>query len=145
MGNNAFGFPRDLFLGFDSLFDQINNASQQSYPPYNVVKKGTDQYLIEIAVAGFKREDITITTDKGNLIVEGSIKDDDGSENDNYLHRGISTRKFRREFTLADTIELAGADLVDGMLVIGLINKVPEEEKPQTIALGTLNQELLLG
>jgi len=139
-------FQRDLFFGFDSLFDSINTPQkQQSYPPYNVIKKGDNHYFIEIAVAGFKDSDINLTLEKGVLTVEGTRPLTD-TVND-YVHKGISNRDFTRSFTLADTIKVVGADIVDGLLLIGLENDIPEEEKPQTINLGEFSKkakELLL-
>jgi len=141
------GFPRDLFLGFDSLFDALNapNTSNQSYPPYNVIKKGDNHYFIEIAVAGFKDDDINLTLEKGILTVEG--KKNEKSDED-YIHRGISNRTFTRTFTLADTIKVVGADIIDGLLLIGLENVIPEEDKPRTINLGEFTKsakKILLG
>jgi len=149
MSSNAVHYPRDVFLGFDSLFDEINRINnvkrQQSYPPYNVVKKDDDHYLIEIAVAGFSKDDIDLTLEKGVLTVEGKQKTEDTKD---YIHKGISARSFVRNFTLAETIRVVGADVVDGMLLIGLENVVPEEDKPQTINLGEFTKQakkLLLG
>jgi molecular chaperone IbpA len=149
MTSNSIQFPRDIFLGFDSIFDEIHRANQgqktQSYPPYNVIKKDDDHYLIEIAVAGFKKEDIDLTLEKGVLTIEGKKQSEDTND---YVHKGISARNFRRSFTLADTIEVVGADVIDGMLLIGLENVVPEEEKPKTINLGEFSKQakkLLLG
>ncbi len=138
---------RDLFFGFDQLFDQINNPQkQQSYPPYNVVKKDDNHYMIEIAVAGFKDHEIALTLEKGTLTITGTK---DGEDKSDYIHKGISTRGFTRSFTLAETIKVVGADIVDnGLLMIGLENKIPEEEKPQTINLGEFSKKakkLLLG
>lgn len=146
---NAFNYPRDLFLGFDSLFEEMNrlnhNGKSQTYPPYNVVKKDENHYLIEIAVAGFSKDDINLTLEKGVLTVEGKKQAEDTNE---YIHKGISARNFKRSFNLADTIEVVGADVIDGMLYIGLENVVPEEEKPTTINLGEFAERaktLLLG
>lgn len=140
-------FQRDLFFGFDDLFESLNKPQQQqSYPPYNVVKKDDNHYLIEIAVAGFKSEDIDLTLEKGTLTVEGTKGNTDDLTN--YVHKGISNRNFKRSFTLADTINVVGADIVDGLLLIGLENEIPEEDKPQTINLGEFGKkakELLLG
>ena len=144
-------FPRELFLGFDTLFDSLNRidevrSRQPSYPPYNVVKKDDNHYLIEIAIAGFTKEDIDLTLEKGVLTIEGEKKSE---KKDNiYIHQGISARAFRRSFTLADTIKVVGADVVNGMLVIGLENVVAEEDKPQKINLGEFSKtakNLLLG
>jgi molecular chaperone IbpA len=140
-------FQRDLFFGFDDLFESLNNPTQQQpYPPYNVVKKDDNHYLIEIAVAGFKSDDITLTLEKGVLIVEGSKKLKDTTTD--YVHKGISARDFTRSFTLAETIKVVGADIVDGLLMIGLENIIPEEDKPRTINLGEFAQKdkkILLG
>jgi molecular chaperone IbpA len=150
MTSNSIQFPRDIFLGFDSLFDEMHRLNtvqkQPSYPPYNVIKKDDDHYLIEIAVAGFSKDDINLTLEKGVLTIEGKKKEE--SKEDIYLHQGISARAFKRSFTLADTIEIVGADVIDGMLVVGLENVVPEEEKPKTINLGEFTKQakkLLLG
>ena len=103
-------YQRDMFFGFDSLFDAINNPQQQqSYPPYNVIKKGENHYFIEIAVAGFKSNDIDLTLEKGKLTVSGTKKLKDTATE--YVHKGISARDFSRTFTLADTIEVVGADI----------------------------------
>jgi molecular chaperone IbpA len=143
MTSNSIQFPRDIFLGFDTLFDEmhrLNTAQKQpSYPPYNVIKKDDDHYLIEIAVAGFSKDDINLTLEKGVLTIEGKKKEE--SKEDIYLHQGISARAFKRSFTLADTIEIVGADVIDGMLVVGLENVVPEEEKPKTINLGEFSKQ----
>jgi len=135
-------FQRDLFFGFDSLFDSINQPQQQAYPPYNVVKVGDSHFLIELAVAGFKSEDINLTLEKGVLTVSGAKGEEEERE---YAHKGISTRSFSKNFTLSDTIKVVGADIIDGLLLIGLENVVPEEDKPKTINLGDFNKELLLG
>ena len=150
MSNLAFNFPRDTFLGFDSLFNtlsemNVNTARGVGYPPYNVIKRDDGHFLIEIAVAGFKKEDIDLTLEKSVLTITGKHK---GSSNTrDYAHRGISQRAFERSFTLSDTIKVVGADIVDGLLVVILENDIPEEDKPQTINLGSLNKaaKLLLG
>jgi len=148
MTNTLHNFPRDVFLGFDTLLDRldrIDNASKQTYPPYNVIKKDDNHYLIEIAIAGFNREDIDLTLEKGVLTVEGEKTAEDTNK---YVHKGISARNFRRVFTLADTIKVVGADVINGMLYIGLENVVPEEDQPQKINLGQFAKsakKLLLG
>jgi molecular chaperone IbpA len=100
--------------------------------------------IIEIAVAGFSKHDIDLTLEGGVLTVTGNKKT--GADKREYTHRGISARGFERAFTLADTIKVIGADIVDGLLVIILENNIPEEDKPQTINLGALSaaQSLLL-
>ena len=150
MSNLAFNFPRDTFLGFDSLFNtlaetNIESARGVGYPPYNVIRKDDGHFLIEIAVAGFSKDDIDLTLEKGVLTVTG--KKHSSTDTRDYTHRGISQRGFERSFTIADTIKVIGADIVDGLLVIILENDIPEEDKPQTINLGSLNKaaKLLLG
>ncbi|MBI33548.1 MAG: heat-shock protein [Gammaproteobacteria bacterium] len=154
MSNLAINFPRNTFFGFDSIFDQIerlenskpNFGRGQGYPPYNVIKKDDTHYLIEIAVAGFNKDDISLTLEKGELTIEGDAHH--GEDKRDYTHRGISARKFIRKFTLSETMVVVGADIVDGLLVIGLENQIPEEDKPKTIKLGDLDKsakQLLLG
>jgi molecular chaperone IbpA len=150
MSNLAFNFPRDTFLGFDQLFNtlaetNVENARGIGYPPYNVIRKDDGHFLIEIAVAGFNKNDIDLTLEKGVLTVTG--KKAGHADTRDYTHRGISQRGFERSFTIADTIKVIGADIVDGLLVIILENDIPEEDKPQTINLGSLNKaaKLLLG
>jgi molecular chaperone IbpA len=143
MSNLAFNFPRDTFLGFDQLFNTLaetpmENARGVGYPPYNVIRKDDGHFLIEIAVAGFSKDDIDLTLEKGVLTVNG--KKHTGADTRDYTHRGISQRGFERSFTIADTIKVIGADIVDGLLVIILENDIPEEDKPQTINLGSLNK-----
>jgi molecular chaperone IbpA len=141
-------FPRDIFLGYDTLFDTLNRidevkSKQPSYPPYNIIQKETHHYLIEIAVAGFTKDDIDITLENGKLTVDGKKKED----SENYIHKGISAKGFRRYFKLADTVEVVGADVVNGMLYVGLHNVIPEEELPKSIKLGEfdpLHKSLLL-
>ena len=146
----AHNFPRDTFLGFDNIFntlEQFNTVTpkSQGYPPYNVIKKDETHFLIEIAVAGFSKDDITLTLEKGELTIKGEKDTPDSSE---YLHRGISARAFTRRFTISDTIEVIGADIVDGLLLVGLENQIPEEDKPKTIEIGEWSEtvkQLLLG
>ena len=153
MSNLAFNFPRDTFLGFDQLFETLSTvpfngtteARSSGYPPYNVIKKDDGHFLIEIAVAGFSKDDIDLTLEKGVLTVKGN-KPPSPLDRE-YSHRGISSRGFERQFTLSDTIQVIGADIVDGLLVVALENNIPEEDKPQVIKLGKLNKaaSLLLG
>lgn len=123
-------------VGFDNMFDELMRTTSQTtnYPPYNIVKHSEDSFAIELAVAGFKEGDITITTERNQLTVEGKqvIELTEGTE---YLHRGISTRSFARTWTLADHVEVTGAKSENGILTISLERKVPEEQKPKTIAI----------
>jgi len=146
MSNLAFNFPRDTFLGFDQLFETLSTvpfngtteARSTGYPPYNVIRKEDGHFLIEIAVAGFSKDDIDLTLEKGVLTVTGNRPT--ANKDREYAHRGISSRGFERQFTIADTVSVIGADIVDGLLVIALENNIPEEDKPQTINLGKLNK-----
>ena len=122
-------------VGFDRVFDQLNtyarnNATSTGFPPYNIRKGGDYTYAIEMALAGFSKNDIEIEVAEGLLTVR-SIKEND--ENDSDIYRGISYRKFNRKFTLADDIVVNDASLENGMLNINLERIVPEEKKPRLI------------
>lgn len=124
-------------IGVDRLFDRmisnIETASTQNYPPYNIVQLDEDHYRIEIAVAGFDMGDLNITQDGNTLTVEGSSPKTDSEVT--FLHKGIGARSFRREFTLADHVEVENASLDLGMLHIQLKRELPEAMKPKTIAI----------
>jgi len=142
MTYNTNGIPKDLFFGFDSLFDAINKPqNNQSYPPYNVVKLDDTNFVIEIAIAGFDDNEISIELLKGTLTVSG-VKGGDIPEH-NYIHKGISTRSFTRTFTLAETIEVEDAAIINGLLQIGLINTIPDEDQPRTIKIVRYEPQLL--
>ena len=127
-------------IGFDTMFDELNRLhslqSNTNYPPYNVVQINEDEYMISMAVAGFGLDNLSVTKDKNFLIIEGknTIKDEDLTET-NYLHRGISARDFRREFKLADHVEIVNAHLELGILNVHLKREIPEEQKPRAIAI----------
>ena len=124
-------------VGFDRVFDQLqnyvqHNATSTGFPPYNIRKGGDYNFAIEMALAGFSKDDIEIEVEDGLLTVR-SIKEND--ENDNPQYRGISYRKFNRKFTLADDIVVNDASLENGMLKIDLERIVPEEKKPRKITI----------
>ena len=123
------------FIGFDRLFDEMEtrfaNSQSQGYPPYNIAQINEDEYMISLAVAGFGMDNLDITKDKNVLRIEGTSPK--GDENVNYLHKGIGGRNFRREFTLADHVEVEGATLELGMLNIHLKREVPEALQPKKI------------
>jgi len=125
-------------VGFESVFDELmrqtTTQSQTNYPPYNIVKHSDDKFSIELAVAGFKEGDIEINLEKNILTVNGQ-KSIELSENVEYVHRGISSRNFTRTWTLADHVEVTGAFVKDGILVVELERQVPEEQKPKKIAI----------
>ena len=127
-------------IGFDRMFNQfqqtIDTNASGGYPPYNVVELAEDEFMISVAVAGFGMEDLDITKEKNILKVIGTTPVPvDGAEDMKYLHKGIGSRNFRREFTLAEHVDIVTAELRLGMLNIHLKLEVPEEEKPQKISI----------
>jgi molecular chaperone IbpA len=138
----AFDFApyRRSSVGFDRLFDMLESNSlgqgQENYPPFDLVKTGEHEYRIELAVAGFKSDEIDITAQQNVLLVTGRKKEDGGEKDNNYIYRGIATRSFERRFALADHIQVTGADLRDGLLAIELVREIPEAMKPRKISIG---------
>jgi len=124
-------------IGFESVIDELLRATAQqqtNYPPYNVIKIDEDHFTIEVAVAGFKQGEVDVTVEKNILTISGSQKDP-VPNNVEYLHRGISARDFVRNWTLAEHVEIIGAIMRDGILVLDLERKVPEDQKPKSIAI----------
>ena len=135
------------FIGFDRMAGLIDNAAKLngngSYPPYNIAQISEDEYLIELAVAGFGDADLNIETHENVLTVVGTKAANENLSQPNveylptkYLHRGIAERGFERRFQLADHVTVTGADLVNGMLRIELRRELPEAMKPRTISIG---------
>jgi molecular chaperone IbpA len=127
-------------IGFDNMFDELMRVSAQqgntNYPPYNIVQVNEDEYMISLAVAGFGLDNLSVVKDKKFLIIEGKEYQTDSEKIEpNYLHKGISNRDFRREFQLADHVEITNAHLELGILNVHLKREVPEEAKPKTIAI----------
>ena len=127
-------------IGFDNMFDELMRVSAQqstsNYPPYNIVQISEDEYMISLAVAGFGLDNLSVTKDKKFLIIEGKEYNPDCEKIvPNYLHKGISNRDFRREFQLADHVEISNAHLELGILSVYLKREVPEDAKPKTIAI----------
>jgi len=123
-------------VGYDRIFDQLqqyakNNLQSQGFPPYNIQKGGDTTYTIEMALAGFGKEDITVELTENTLSVRSDKKEE--TEDEHTYHRGISYRKFDRKFTLADDIVVNSAGLENGMLTIELERIIPEEKKPRII------------
>ena len=130
-------FPRSAFVGFDHVInelDRIARDAEQKFPPHNIVKLTDDnqEYLIELAVAGFEEDELEIEVDDRTLTVRGEHK----SKGREYLHKGISTKKFTRNFRLSEYVQVAGADLKAGILSIHLKVVLPEEKRPRKIAIG---------
>ena len=125
------------FVGADRVMKRLADIADQSaqmvpikYPPYNIKKVDENRYVIELAVAGFGKTDIDIELQEGTLSVRGKI---DPVDNTEYLYKGIAERGFKREFTLADNVEVKSSSLVNGMLKIWLEALIPEEKKPKKI------------
>ena len=126
-------------VGFDRLFDYLENASraeQDNYPPFDIEKLSDDCYRITLAVAGFKREDIDITAQQNMLVITGQ-RSESRSRDGNFLHVGIATRAFERRFELADFVRVTAAELRDGLLSIELVREIPEAMKPRRIDIST--------
>ena len=122
-------------VGYDRIFDHLNNyvsnnVTSTGFPPYNIRKEGDFNYVIEMALAGFSKEDIEIEVADGTLTIRSTKENE---ENEDTIHRGISYRKFNRKFTIADDIIVNDASLDNGMLQINLERIVPEEKKPRLI------------
>ena len=129
-------------IGFDNMFDELLRVNAQqsnnNYPPYNIVQVNDDEFMISLAVAGFGHDKLTVTKEKNFLIIDGKHSNDDPIDNGNgtkYLHKGISERNFRREFQLADHVEITNAHLELGILNLHLKREVPDSAKPKTIAI----------
>ena len=121
-------------VGFDRVFDNLNryvdnNMTSTGFPPYNIRKEGDYNYVIEMALAGFGKEDIEVEVAENTL----SVRSDGKKDSDDSVYRGISFRRFDRKFTLADDIVVTGASLENGMLTVDLERVVPEEKKPRLI------------
>jgi len=124
-------------VGFDRVFNLLTNAQRlhavDSWPLYDIVKTGENDYRIEMAVAGFGEEDLEITQERNVLIVKGQKTETKEGE---YLHRGIAGRSFERKFELADHVRVEDASLANGLLQVSLKREVPEAMKPRKVAIG---------
>jgi len=136
---SAFDFApyRRSTIGFDRLFDLLENngigQGSETYPPFDLIQVDNNHYRINLAVAGFVREEIDITAHQNQLIVTGKRSDDDKVD---YIHRGIANRQFERRFGLADFIKVTEADLKDGLLSIDLVREIPEAMRPRKVSIG---------
>ena len=122
-------------IGFDRLFDlaeTAQRAGEDNYPPYNIERLADDRYQISLAVAGFAPDDISITAEQNVVTIEGSKPEK--AERD-FLYRGISTRHFKRQFSLADYVQVKSAAFDNGLLKIELVREIPEAMKPRRIAI----------
>lgn len=130
-------------IGYDQMADLMDrvlsdNSGAQTYPPYNIEKTADDAWSIEIAVAGFTDDELTVEQRENALVVTAKKAEDDKGRT--YLHRGIATRAFERRFHLADHVRVEGAGHVNGMLVINLKREVPEALKPRRIEIGNSHE-----
>lgn len=128
-------FPRSSFVGFDHLFNELEYTAKHSndhYPPHNIIKTSESDYLIELAVAGFSQDELTVEVKDRTLTVTGEHV----SKGRNFIHRGISTKKFKRTFRLSEHVNVHGADIQDGILAIELKYVIPEEMRPRKISIG---------
>jgi len=133
--NDPFERVRTYSIGFDRMFDRLFDetyTSAPSYPPYNIVKTDDEHYAIQIAVAGFGKDDIEIESKENSLVIKTKEKEDVKDET-NYLHKGISNRAFTRSFTLSDDVVVKGATFENGLLNVELERIIPEEKKPRII------------
>jgi molecular chaperone IbpA len=148
---SAFDFSpfRRSTVGFDRLFDMLENSAgaqtQENYPPFDLIKLGDNEYRIELAVAGFKADEIDITAQQNVLIVSGRKGEENEQQGNDYVYRGIATRSFERRFALADHIQVKGADMKDGLLAIELVREIPEAMKPKKISIGGSQERSAIG
>ena len=138
---SIFNSLRPFSIGFDDMFDQfesmLGNGSlglQTNYPPYNIRKAGKDKYAIEVAVAGFNKDDVEVEYEDNLLTIKTKdVKRTEEKEGDEVIHRGISQRSFARSFTIADDVKVGEAQLKDGLLKIACEKIVPEHKKKKLI------------
>lgn len=133
-------------IGFDQLFSQLDSASRNgtnktTYPPYNIELLGDDQYRISMAIAGFKKSDVSIVSEQNTLTVTGKQTTDESRK---YLHQGIAARNFERKFQLEDHVKVVSARTEDGLLHIDLVREIPEAMKPRTIEIQSVSDDTLI-
>ena len=121
-------------IGFDRMFDMMSGhvPAASNYPPYNIVKHSDDKYTIEIAVAGFSKDEIGVEIKENTLLIESASRPE-GDDDKEFLHKGISNRAFKKSFTISDDVVVNGADMKDGVLKIEMERIIPEEKKPRII------------
>ena len=142
---SIFNQLRPLSVGFDDKFDHFESmfdVPTVNYPPYNLVKTGDNKFNIEIALAGFNKKDINVTSENGLLTIESKVKavvndsvGADSDKEDEMIHKGISKRYFKRSFTIADDVEIKGAELKDGLLKVSMEKIIPDAKKLKTITI----------
>ena len=138
---SIFNQLRPVTVGFDNMFDHFESmfdgdvfsVPTVNFPPYNIVKTGDFTYDVELALAGYSKDDITVDYADNLLTVKSIKKSDESKDEDGVLHRGIAKRYFSKAFTIADDVEVKGAELKDGLLKISMERIVPEGKKPRSI------------
>lgn len=137
---SIFNQLRPLSVGFDDVFNHFESMFERdfptiNYPPYNIVKTGKNAYDIQVALAGFNKKDIDVSVENGVLTIESKVSDKDETKDEtgNTIYKGISKRYFKRQFTIADDVEINGAELKDGLLRVSMEKIVPESKKLKTI------------
>ena len=143
MKNNLsiFNNLRPLTVGFDNVFDQLEymmedrffEKSATNFPPYNIVKTGENTYDVELALAGFNKKDIEVEYKENLLTVKSKKQEETKDEDGNVIHRGISKRMFSKSFTIANDVEVKGAELKDGLLKVSMERIIPEHKKAKSI------------
>ena len=139
MVRNTLNVPRSLFVGFDTLFEDLERIHQSArsgtdnYPPHNIVRIDEEKFLIELAVAGFKEDDVNVEVKDGILKISGAMEKDERD----FAFKGISSRKFEKSFRLSEFVVIDGADLKDGILVVYARVELPEEKRPREIKIGS--------
>jgi len=141
---SIFNQLRPVTVGFDNVFDHFermmddhnfNEMVRYNYPPYNIVKTGDYTYDIELALAGFNKKDIDITMEDGMLNIKSSVEATKDKDEDGVIHKGIAKRYFSKSFTIAEDVEIKGAELKDGLLKVSMERIIPEHKKPRTISI----------
>lgn len=138
---SIFNQLRPVTVGFDPIFDRFESMFNDdffahqgtNYPPYNIMKTGDYTYNIEIALAGFSKKDIDVSYEDGVITVKSIQEAKQDGDQSGVLHKGISKRMFTKSFSIADDVEVKGAELKDGLLTISLERIIPESKKPRTI------------
>ena len=143
MKNNLsiFNNLRPITVGFDNMFDHFEHMMDDSFfgrsianfPPYNIVKTGENSYDVELALAGFNKKDIEVEYKENQLTVKSKKQEETKDEDGNIIHRGISKRMFSKSFTIANDVEVKGAELKDGLLKVSMERIIPEHKKAKLI------------
>ena len=141
---SIFNQLRPVTVGFDNVFDHFESmfdefggnakiATMPTFPYYNIVKKDKNKYDIELALAGYNKKDIEVNLEEGILSIKSKKEENEDTKDGEIIHKGIAKRYFSKSFTIADDVEVKGAELKDGLLKVSLERIIPESKKPRTI------------